>query len=193
MCGITGVISNSSITKSRREEFVQKMNSAIYHRGPDDDGFFSDDICTLAMRRLSIIDLQTGKQPLYSSDKRYLIFFNGEIYNYKSLGEELRFKGVILNTQSDTEIIVNLFALYVKKMLEILHGMFAFCIYDTVQKKFFFARDRFGEKPFFFYNKDQQLIFSSSQDNHKGKSVFVCQRDKGCKRHCFSTLNFTDY
>jgi len=161
MCGITGVISISSIEKIRREEFVQKMNSAIYHRGPDDDGFFSDDICTLAMRRLSIIDLQTGKQPLYSSDKRYLIFFNGEIYNYKSLGEELRLKGVILNTQSDTEIIVNLFALYGKKMLQMLHGMFAFCIYDTIQKKFFFARDRFGEKPFFFYNKDQQLIFSS--------------------------------
>jgi asparagine synthase (glutamine-hydrolysing) len=161
MCGITGVISNNATTKAKREENVLKMNSEIYHRGPDDDGFFSDDLCTLAMRRLSIIDLHTGKQPLYSADKRYLIFFNGEIYNYKILSAELSTKGVNLYTQSDTEVIVNLFSFYGKKMLNMLHGMFAFCIYDLVEKKFFFARDRFGEKPFFYYHKGQNLAFSS--------------------------------
>ncbi len=161
MCGITGVISNNATKKAKREENVLKMNSEIYHRGPDDDGFFSDDICTLAMRRLSIIDLHAGKQPLYSADKRYLIFFNGEIYNYKILSAELSEKGVNLYTQSDTEVIVNLFSFYGKKMLNMLHGMFAFCIYDLVEKKFFFARDRFGEKPFFYYHKGQNLVFSS--------------------------------
>ncbi len=172
MCGITGVISDK-ILKSKREYCVQQMSSTIYHRGPDDDGFFSDDLCTLSMRRLSIIDLNTGKQPLYSADKRYLIFFNGEIYNYKLLSQDLEKQGISLYTQSDTEVIVNLFSLYGKKMLNMLHGMFAFCIYDLKEKKFFFARDRFGEKPFFYYYYDQQLTFSSELS-----ALFTCDHIK---------------
>jgi asparagine synthase (glutamine-hydrolysing) len=143
MCGIVGLVANSGILKDRREKYVQQMNDAIHHRGPDGDGYFSDNLCTLSMRRLAIIDLSTGKQPLYSQDKRYLIFFNGEIYNYQSLRRDLEKQSISLYTQSDTEVIVNLFSLYGKNMLNMLHGMFAFCIYDLKEKKFFFARDRF--------------------------------------------------
>jgi asparagine synthase (glutamine-hydrolysing) len=160
MCGITGIISKQMV-KSEREATVQSMNNAIWHRGPDQDGFYSDANCTLAMRRLSIIDLKTGEQPIYSNDKKYLIFFNGEIYNYQDLKNELVSKGFLFHTNSDTEVLVNLYQLYGKKMLTLLRGMFAFCIYDIVREEYFFARDRFGEKPFFYYYNEESFIFSS--------------------------------
>ena len=129
------------------------MNDAIYHRGPDEAGFFSDNFCSLAMRRLSIIDLKSGNQPLYSDCKKYLIFFNGEIYNYLELRDLLIKKGCVFITYSDTEVVVNLYKYFGKEMLSKLQGMFAFCIYNIEDKTHFFARDRFGEKPFYyFYN-----------------------------------------
>ena len=130
MCGIIGYISVEN--KNHRDEVVSKMNKDIVHRGPDDDGFYSDDYCTLAMRRLSIIDLSTGKQPVYSNDQRYLIFFNGEIYNYKELKETVIAKGLNFSTNSDTEVVVNLYMIYRDEMLPMLQGMFAFCIYDQL-------------------------------------------------------------
>lgn len=159
MCGICGVISRSDA--SQREAVVQQMNGAIFHRGPDDDGFFSDSYCTLAMRRLSIIDLNTGKQPLYSTCGEYLIFFNGEIYNYRELKEDLLNKGFTFKSNSDTEVVVNMYKHFGKSMLLRLKGMFAFCIYHIRTKKFFFARDRFGEKPFFYSLNEEGFIFSS--------------------------------
>jgi asparagine synthase (glutamine-hydrolysing) len=115
MCGIVGIISINDDVAKRIEE-CKKMSHEMIHRGPDDEGFFSDDFCTLAMRRLAIIDLKSGKQPLYSVDKRYLIFFNGEIYNYKILRQQLSQIGVVLTSNSDTEVVVNLFAIYGKEM-----------------------------------------------------------------------------
>src|ERR1700741_3273247 len=108
MCGICGIISNR-IAKDVRDMQVREMNACIANRGPDEDGFFSDGNCTLAMRRLAIIDLFNGRQPLYSTDKKSLIFFNGEIYNYRELKEELLAEGVVFYTQSDTEVIISLF------------------------------------------------------------------------------------
>jgi asparagine synthase (glutamine-hydrolysing) len=137
------------------------MNQAIFHRGPDQDGFYSDQNCTLAMRRLSIIDLHTGKQPIYSNTRRSLIFFNGEIYNYRELKEGLVAKGYTFNTTSDTEVIVNLFECYGTEMLLMLKGMFAFCIYDMEKNSYLFARDRFGEKPFFYHHGSGEFSFSS--------------------------------
>lgn len=160
MCGICGVIS-LKLNKSSNESSVLKMNRAILHRGPDDDGIYSDDNCTLAMRRLSIIDLNTGKQPLYSDCGRYLIFFNGEIYNYLELKKELINEGCNFKTNSDTEVVVNMYKYYGESMLSRLNGMFAFCIYHIPTKKFFFARDRFGEKPFYYYTDNNKLVFSS--------------------------------
>ncbi len=162
MCGICGFIGNGN--KEHRDYVVSIMNKEIFHRGPDDDGFYSDEYCTLAMRRLSIIDLSTGKQPLFSNNKRYLIFFNGEIYNYKELKDSLITKGLIFTTNSDTEVVVNLYMLFGDKMLSMLQGMFAFCIYDQIEKSFFLARDKFGEKPFYYFYDNDKFVFSSEMN-----------------------------
>jgi len=161
MCGIVGYISKSGVNKEGRNRIVSEMAESIYHRGPDDDGYYSDDVCTLAMRRLSIIDLNTGKQPLFSSCGEYLIFFNGEIYNYRELKEELLNQGCTFKSNSDTEVVVNMYKQFGKSMLLRLKGMFVFCIYHILTKKYFFARDRFGEKPFFYNLNEKGFIFSS--------------------------------
>jgi asparagine synthase (glutamine-hydrolysing) len=161
MCGISGYISTNIVKKDIRDEVVRQMNNRIHHRGPDDDGYFSDDVCTLAMRRLSIIDLNTGKQPLFSNCGEYLIFFNGEIYNYRELKEELQNQGYSFKSNSDTEVVVNMYKQFGRSSLLRLKGMFAFCIYHVTTKKFFFARDRFGEKPFFYSQNEKGFVFSS--------------------------------
>lgn len=161
MCGIVGYISKSGVNKEGRNRIVSEMAESIYHRGPDDAGFFSDDLCALSMRRLAIIDLDTGKQPLYSDCGNYLIFFNGEIYNYPELKEQLLNDGCTFKSNSDTEVVVNMYKYYGKSMLLKLKGMFAFCIYHITTKKFFFARDRFGEKPFFYSQNEKGFVFSS--------------------------------
>jgi asparagine synthase (glutamine-hydrolysing) len=159
MCGICGTI--GVYKKDEREAIVGKMNEALFHRGPNEAGWYSDDNCTLAMRRLSIIDLDHGTQPKYNKDETRLIFFNGEIYNYRELRASLIDKGYIFKSQSDTEVLINLYEEYQEAMLPLLRGMFAFCIYDKEKEEFFFARDRFGEKPFFYYQKGDGLVFSS--------------------------------
>lgn len=171
MCGICGVLS-SNVSQSERDLAVGKMNLSIIHRGPDDDGIYSDEYCTLAMRRLSIIDLSTGKQPIYSNCRRYLIFFNGEIYNYRELKSSLIKDSFTFLTNSDTEVVVNLYKRDGARMLEKLDGMFAFCIYDLETKKYFIARDRFGEKPFFYYYNSKNLIFSSEISSLLASNLF---------------------
>jgi asparagine synthase (glutamine-hydrolysing) len=170
MCGITGIIGSKN--KVEREISVGKMNNLIIHRGPDDNGFYSDDICTLAMRRLAIIDLDRGKQPIYSNCGQYLIFFNGEIYNYEDLKYELINKGCSFETNSDTEVIVNMYKYFGRSMLLRLNGMFAFCIYHISAKKFFFARDRFGEKPFYYFKNNNIFVFSSEVKSLLGSQIF---------------------
>jgi asparagine synthase (glutamine-hydrolysing) len=178
MCGISGYISVEN--KNHRDDVVSKMNNDIFHRGPDDDGFYSDNYCSLAMRRLSIIDLSTGKQPVYSNDQRYLIFFNGEIYNYKELKETLIAKGLNFSTNSDTEVVVNLYMIYRDEMLPMLQGMFAFCIYDQLEKSFFLARDKFGEKPLFYFYDNKKFVFSSEMNALLSSNTFqpVLRKEK---------------
>src|SRR5690606_3995411 len=110
------------------DKAIRRMTDAIHHRGPDDEGFLADEHCALGMRRLAIIDLAHGKQPIYSADGRYLIFFNGEIYNYRELKAELELKGHSFKTESDTEVILKLYELEKEKMLTKLRGMFVFSI-----------------------------------------------------------------
>ena len=160
MCGINGCIATSPVT-----EKLIKMNQRIYHRGPDEDGFFNTQnekfSIGMAMRRLSIIDLATGTQPLYSNNKEKVIVFNGEIYNYKSLKQDLITKGYSFSTASDTEVVVNLYDCYGVEAFAKLDGMFAFSIYDTVADKLIIARDFFGEKPLYYYHDDQTFIWAS--------------------------------
>ncbi|MDO8424246.1 MAG: asparagine synthase (glutamine-hydrolyzing) [bacterium] len=158
MCGITGII-DSRI--EQRAEAVRRMTDCIRHRGPDDDGYFADSHVALGMRRLSIIDLSRGKQPIASNGGRYLIFFNGEIYNYKEIKKEL--DGYEWKTDSDTEVVLAGFIKWGAEVVGRLRGMFAFAIYDTEEKKIFLARDFFGIKPLYYLKDGEKIMAFSSE------------------------------
>ena len=164
MCGINGIISKSS-TPEEISNSLKKMNQLIYHRGPDEDGFCIENhektTVAMAMRRLSIIDLSTGKQPIYNHDKSIVIVFNGEIYNYQILKKQLENKGVTFKTKSDTEVILKLYEAQGESSFADLDGMFAFSIYDKNRNKVFISRDFFGEKPLYYYKNDENFFWAS--------------------------------
>ena len=159
MCGIVGIVGNFE----NRDEVLKKMNDLIVHRGPDEDGFFSAPDGALAMRRLSIIDLKTGKQPISSLDGNYTIVFNGEIYNYKILKLELVKKGFVFKTDTDTEVLLNLYIDNKETMLTKLRGMFAFAIFNKNDNTIFVARDYFGIKPLYFIKNDEKILAFGSE------------------------------
>ena len=172
MCGLAGFLideSNesliSSFTLERRKKLLKKMGEAIRHRGPDQDGeWLSDDgMCGFAHRRLSIVDLsKNGLQPMVSSSGRYVITYNGEVYNYRDIAESLTQSGVKLKGSSDTEVILESIALWgLSETLEKMHGMFAFALYDIDTGELSFARDRMGEKPLYVGSYFGQIVFSS--------------------------------
>ena len=166
MCGINGILHNNSYSKpAALKQQLNSMNKAIFHRGPDDDGFYVNDnndfSIGMAMRRLSIIDLSTGKQPIFSEDGEIVIVFNGEIYNYKILKEDLLKQGCIFKTTSDTEVIVKLYERYGTEAFSMLDGMFAFSIHDKRLKKVFIARDFFGEKPLYYVQSQNDFYWAS--------------------------------
>lgn len=160
MCGIVGFINKDG--KPADREVLEAMNRAIIHRGPDDDGFYVSDNVGLAMRRLSIIDLARGKQPIHNADSTKWIVFNGEIYNYRELRNGLEERGHKFYTRSDTEAIIHLYDEYGDDCLEYLRGMFAFAIWDEVERSLFVARDRVGKKPLLYsHQANGDLIFGS--------------------------------
>jgi len=160
MCGITGYITNDSTPAKR--EVLESMNRAIAHRGPDDDGFYLKDNVGLAMRRLSIIDLASGKQPIRNADGTKWIVYNGEIYNYKELRRDLEADGHKFYTNSDTEAVVHLYDDHGPECLKFLRGMFALAIWDETEKSLFLARDRVGKKPLLYsHQPDGTIIFGS--------------------------------
>ncbi len=165
MCGINGYLSNINFENFLIEDKLKIMNDAIIHRGPDQDGLFLDNSSNckigMSMRRLSIIDLSSGKQPIFTEDNKKVILFNGEIYNFKILKSELQQKGIKFDTQSDTEVIVKLYDHYGVAAFSMLDGMFAFSIYDKILNKIFIARDFFGEKPLYFTKIENQFIWAS--------------------------------
>ena len=165
MCGIAGYFS----TRAREDlsQALQCMTGAITHRGPDDEGYFESTTADgrarvgLGHRRLSIIDLTTGHQPLGNADGTVQIVFNGEIYNFESLREELRARGYLFRTRSDTETIVHAYQEWGPDCVARLRGMFAFAIWDARRSRLFLARDRFGKKPLFIYEHGGVLLFAS--------------------------------
>jgi asparagine synthase (glutamine-hydrolysing) len=160
MCGIVGTVNNNSRPVER--ELIEKMNRCIFHRGPDDDGFYFNQNVALAMRRLAIIDLAHGKQPIHNADKTKWIVFNGEIYNYRELREDLDKRGHKFYTNSDTEAIIHLYDEYGADCVLHLRGMFAFAIWDETDKSLFIARDRVGKKPLLYsHQPNGDLIFGS--------------------------------
>ncbi len=160
MCGIVGIANANSRGASR--EILERMNEAIAHRGPDEDGFYVNENIGLAMRRLSIIDLAGGQQPIYNADKTALIVFNGEIYNFQELRADLEKRGNEFYTNSDTEVILHLYDKYGADCVQHLRGMFAFAIWDKRDKSLFIARDRVGKKPLLYsHQPNGNLIFGS--------------------------------
>jgi asparagine synthase (glutamine-hydrolysing) len=160
MCGITGFINANGSAVDRA--LLEKMNAAIIHRGPDDDGFYLRENVGLAMRRLSIIDLAGGKQPIHNQDKTAWLIFNGEIYNYQELRQDLENEGAQLYTKSDTEVVLQLYDRYGADCLQYLRGMFAFAIWDTRDESLFLARDRVGKKPLLYsHQPNGDIIFGS--------------------------------
>jgi asparagine synthase (glutamine-hydrolysing) len=160
MCGIVGFVNKNGTAVDNA--LLEKMNAAIIHRGPDEDGFYVHENIGLAMRRLSIIDLSGGQQPMHNQDKTAWIVFNGEIYNYQELRADLEKHGSQFYTHSDTEVIIHLYDRYGVDCLQHLRGMFAIAIWDTRDKSLFLARDRVGKKPLLYsHQPNGDLIFGS--------------------------------
>lgn len=160
MCGITGLIYLDN-TRKIEGSILKNMTDAIHHRGPDDEGFYFQNNVGLGFRRLSIIDLNTGHQPLSNEDSSMWIIFNGEIYNYLEQRSILKNRGYKFKTETDTEVILHLYEEYGVDCLQYLRGMFAFAIWDNKKKQLFCARDRFGIKPFYYYFDSEKFVFGS--------------------------------
>jgi asparagine synthase (glutamine-hydrolysing) len=160
MCGIVGFVNAGSRTASR--ETLERMNRCIVHRGPDEDGFFVHENVALAMRRLAIIDLAGGQQPIYNQEKSSVIVFNGEIYNFQELKKDLEARGHAFETHCDTEVIVHAYDEYGADCVSHLRGMFAFAIWDFRDRSLFIARDRIGKKPLLYaHQANGDLVFGS--------------------------------
>lgn len=159
MCGFAGFFNTGSVTD--REATIHKMADRIVHRGPDDAHYYVDDDISLGFRRLSIIDLEGGRQPILNEDGSKALLFNGEIYNFKEIREDLLAAGHSFTTQTDSEVILHGYEEYGKGILDKLRGMFAFIIWDKSSKELFGARDIFGIKPFYYYIDGEEFMFGS--------------------------------
>ena len=157
MCGICGFTGK----KAEGTETLKKMTDVITHRGPDSAGFYSDDYISMGFRRLSIIDLDKGHQPIFNEDKTMVLTFNGEIYNYRELRSELQTLGHTFSTESDSEVLIHGFEEWGEKLLYRLRGMFGFAIYHTKDHSVFIARDFFGIKPMHYTVAEGELIYAS--------------------------------
>lgn len=156
MCGITGFFGPEDKT------ILRKMTESLSHRGPDQSGYYSDTLCSLGHKRLSIIDLsEKGRQPLSNLEKTIWIVFNGEIYNYKEIRVLLEEKGYRFSSETDTEVIIYAYEEFGVNCLAYLNGIFAFAIWDTRKKELFIARDRIGVKPLYYFTKGNILVFAS--------------------------------
>ena len=162
MCGINGFVQfNDKLKKNEIEQIIKKMNRSIVNRGPDEEGTYINKNIGLGIRRLSIIDLKTGNQPIFNEDSSMVIVFNGELYNYKDLKNDLINKGHIFKTTTDTEVVLHAFEEYGEKSFNFIKGMYAFAIYDINKDRLLIVRDRLGEKPLYFYKDESKFIFSS--------------------------------
>ena len=159
MCGFVGFVDKKK--KIEKQKIIEDMAHMIEHRGPDNAGYYTDNFIALGHRRLSIIDLSGGGQPIYNEDKSKVIVFNGEIYNYKEIKEDLINKGHKFTTSTDTEVILHGYEEYGVDLFPNLRGMFTFVIYDLKTKELVGARDHFGIKPFYYYLNDDEFLFAS--------------------------------
>jgi asparagine synthase (glutamine-hydrolysing) len=184
MCGIFGVASENI-----KGFPVKQATDTLIHRGPDESGTYSDDHVGLGHRRLSIIDLSTGQQPMFNEDRSQCIIFNGEIYNFSELRDELLNKGHAFATKSDTETILHAYEEWGERSVERLRGMFAFAIWDIRKKKLFLARDRFGIKPLFYAARNGRLYFASEMKAILASPEIEREMDEAALA-CYFTLSY---
>lgn len=168
MCGIVGIFKKNKIT-SQDILNTKKMADVILHRGPDDSGFYNNENISIGMRRLSIIGVSNGHQPLVTDDESISLVFNGEIYNYIELKELVKDTSYVFKTESDAEVLIPLYQKYGISCLQYLNGMYGFCLWDNIEQKGFLVRDRVGIKPLYYYNDDSNFIFGSEL-----KSILEC-------------------
>ena len=160
MCGIAGIFNVNGRPVSNK--VVQRMTQALAHRGPDGDGVWVDACVGLGHRRLAVLDLSpAGRQPMQSPEGRFVIIYNGEIYNFQNLRVELEAQGYTFHTQTDTEVVLKAYQAWGRACVHRFNGMFAFAIWDTREKELFLARDRYGIKPLYYYLRDDVLLFAS--------------------------------
>jgi len=155
MCGICGIYGNIE------KRYIHKMTETLYHRGPDEDGYYQDKNISLGMRRLKIIDLETGHQPIFNENKSICIIMNGEIYNFPALKKQLQKKGHRFYTKTDSEVIPHLYEEYGENFIHLLNGMFTIALWDKRKKKLFLIRDRIGIKPLYYTILNKGIIFGS--------------------------------
>ena len=187
MCGITGWINlEQPNAKDHIEAVLHSMCSSIVHRGPDSEGIWMDDTVALGMRRLSIIDLHTGDQPVFSEDKSIVVMMNGELYNYREVRDSLEKRGHKFVTQTDTEIVPHLYQEYGEDFVDHINGMFAIALWDTRKKKLVIARDRFGEKPLYYGVFDGKLLYASEPKALLAHPSVKAELDLDALRHYLS-------
>ncbi len=176
MCGFVGFI--DKLNKDEKQKTIKLMADRIIHRGPDQEGYYIDDNIALGHRRLSIIDLASGTQPMFNEDKSIVVVFNGEIYNYQEIKKELETKGHEFKTNSDTEVLVHGYEEYKEELFNKLRGMFAFIIYDIKNNEMIGVRDYFGIKPVYYYKDEKTFMFGSEIKSFLDHPNFVKEVNK---------------
>jgi len=189
MCGIAGFINFSGHDPAHTKARLKRMTDTLAHRGPDDEGFYVDDYAALGHRRLSIIDLEGGRQPMSTKDGRLQVVFNGEIYNYLSLKRELESRGYRFRTNSDTETILYGYREWGEQCVEKLNGMFAFAIWDRSKRLLFLSRDRVGKKPLYYYWDG--TVFSFASELKAMRAADLCPDDIDLESlDCYFTFGY---
>jgi len=192
MCGIVGYI-NLDNSKSDYN-VIKRMTDVIFHRGPDGEGHWIEDNIAIGHRRLSIIDLSTaGNQPMVSKDSRYILSYNGELYNFKELRCELETEGYFFNSNSDTEVVLNSYIHWGDEALIKFNGMFAFAVWDRIENSLFMARDRYGIKPIYYVLQENFFCFGSEQKSFPANPLFKVELNKPAVFEYFTFQNiFTE-
>ena len=176
MCGFVGFM--DKLNQDEKRKSIKVMADRIIHRGPDEEGYYVDDDVALGHRRLSIIDLSSGQQPMFNEDGSVVVVFNGEIYNYQDIKKDLEAKGHTFKTNSDTEVLVHGYEEYKEELFNKLRGMFGFVIYDIKNKELIGVRDYFGIKPFYYYDDGKTFIFGSEIKSFLDHPNFVKEVNK---------------
>lgn len=161
MCGICGIVQSNPGNEYYDENILRHMCETIVHRGPNDEGYYSGKHALLGMRRLSIIDLETGRQPITNEDQTIWLVFNGEIYNFREIRAELEKRGHVFTTNSDSEVILHAYEEYGDRCVHHFNGMFAIALWDAPKRRLFLARDRLGIKPLYYWSNHEALVFGS--------------------------------